>query len=238
MLNFRPGSSLTSDCTFHCVYLTAGLFYSRISWIWMDKAARSTQVWPASCTFWNGWLIIGLYCHVDMCVDVLCVLYFRAAQLVKPIKGSVMPVKKKRKLPDADDHERKCKITRWTHTLIDSHWNCECLCSAWREATDWTLKNDWLGGLSPVCLSVCLLDRHVSFQFIHQVCPRGYKWGGQNIKNASWSKSSSSALLTTSSERWINSFSSTWTSEPPWRSLQGVTRRHELNVVMWLYRPQ
>lgn len=33
------------------------------------------------------------------------------AQLVKPSKGAVMPVKK-RKLPDADDHEQNCKITR------------------------------------------------------------------------------------------------------------------------------
>jgi len=40
------------------------------------------------------------------------------AQLVKPIKGSVMPVKKKRKLPDADDHERRCKITSFTRPQI------------------------------------------------------------------------------------------------------------------------
>lgn len=41
------------------------------------------------------------------------ILFFLCvAQLVKPVKGSTMPVKKKRKLPDADDHERKCKITR------------------------------------------------------------------------------------------------------------------------------
>lgn len=38
--------------------------------------------------------------------------------LVKPIKGSVMPVKKKRKLPDADDHEHKCKITSFTRPQI------------------------------------------------------------------------------------------------------------------------
>lgn len=37
---------------------------------------------------------------------------FFAAQLVKPVKGLVMPVKKKRKLSGTDDHEHKCKITR------------------------------------------------------------------------------------------------------------------------------
>lgn len=39
------------------------------------------------------------------------------AQLVKPSKGAVMPVKK-RKLPDADDHEQNCKITSFTRPLI------------------------------------------------------------------------------------------------------------------------
>ncbi|KAK2846568.1 hypothetical protein Q5P01_009567 [Channa striata] len=39
-------------------------------------------------------------------------------QLVKPMKGSTMPVKKKRKLPDSDDHEHKCKITSFTRPQI------------------------------------------------------------------------------------------------------------------------
>lgn len=41
------------------------------------------------------------------------------AQLVKPTKGSVMPVvKKKRKLPNADDNEHKRKITSFTRPQI------------------------------------------------------------------------------------------------------------------------
>lgn len=43
------------------------------------------------------------------------------AQLVKPSKGSMMPVvKKKRKFPEADDNERKCKITSFTRPQIRS----------------------------------------------------------------------------------------------------------------------
>lgn len=43
------------------------------------------------------------------------------AQLVKPSKGSMMPVvKKKRKLPEADDNEHKCKITSFTRPQIRS----------------------------------------------------------------------------------------------------------------------
>lgn len=56
-------------------------------------------------------------CYVTTPANLKCdlkkiYLFLYVAQLVKPIKGSVMPVKKKRKLPDADDNERKCKITR------------------------------------------------------------------------------------------------------------------------------
>lgn len=41
----------------------------------------------------------------------------RSAQQMKPIKGSTIPVKKKRKLPEADD-EPKCKITNFTRPQI------------------------------------------------------------------------------------------------------------------------
>lgn len=41
----------------------------------------------------------------------------RSKQLAKPVKGSVMPVKKKKRLPDADD-EPKCKITKFTRPQI------------------------------------------------------------------------------------------------------------------------
>ncbi|XP_061825247.1 DCN1-like protein 5 isoform X1 [Nerophis lumbriciformis] len=37
---------------------------------------------------------------------------------VKPIEGLVMPVKKKRKLPDPEDHQLKCKITSFTRPPI------------------------------------------------------------------------------------------------------------------------
>lgn len=61
-----------------------------------------------------------------------------SAQAVMPIKSSEMPVKKKRKLPDAEDHEHKRKITSYTRPQIhlegpvdsDKHFSSK-KCLAW-----------------------------------------------------------------------------------------------------------
>ncbi|KAI3353966.1 hypothetical protein L3Q82_018456, partial [Scortum barcoo] len=81
-----------------------------------------------SCPPFSSSFLMSSSCSPFSCPPLSCLSPFSVssflmscppqALLVKPVKGSVMPVKKKRKLSDADELERKCKITSFTRPQI------------------------------------------------------------------------------------------------------------------------